>query len=119
MSYEELLIYTIGIFAIIVNSVLITYVYYKLKSRKMDLIEKGLWRSEYEGERVEAILMGGFVLIAMGTAVLLGGFLSEKVEVYFKAIGGLTPLLVGVALTVHYFFCKHSTKKTPEEDKGK
>jgi len=92
----------LGVLTLVFLAVLIAYVYYKLRSRRLDIIEKGLWRSEYERGILEPTVFAGLFLIAIGIAILAGVFFAEEIEMYIKTTAGLLPLFVGVALLLYY-----------------
>lgn len=110
MTCQELIIPLLSAITIVALATLISYVYYKLKSRKMYLIEKGLWKSEYEKGIHEPTTFGGLLLIAIGMAIVVGVFSTEKNEMCIKTIAGLLPLFVGFALVMYYYFFEKSNR---------
>jgi len=95
---------------IIVIAILVTFVYYKLKLKRLSLIEKGLWKSEYEEKQLESIVVAGAILMAIGVAVLLC-FMIEDTKLFLKALIGLVPLLIGIALVVCFLMHRHMASR--------
>lgn len=79
---------------------LVTYAYYKLRTKKMDLIQRGLWKAEYERVVPETALLWGMFLVALGSAILVGLFVSQGFCLYMKVIAGTIPLFVGISLVI-------------------
>ena len=105
MAYQEFVIFVLGTIVVII-AFLIAYVYYKLKSRRMDLIEKGLWKREYEGENADTVLLWGLIAVAIGAAILLGWIISDETDVCLRMITGMIPFFVGVSLLVYFCLSK-------------
>lgn len=76
--------------------ILAIYFGHKQDMKRMDLIEKGLWKPEYETR--EALFVG-FVLTGLGVAILIGS-LWITLEPDLR-LGGLMALFVGMALILY------------------
>jgi len=109
MAYHEFGILVLGTIVVII-AFLIAYVYYKLKSRRMDLIGKGLWKREYEGENADTVLLCGLVLVAFGAAILLGWIISDETDICLRMITGTIPFFVGLSLLVYFCLSKRLFK---------
>lgn len=86
--------------------VLIIYGRYELKSRRMDLIEKGLWKPEYEDKNENIVFLEGLILMAIGASILTGWKISKDINMYLRMIIGLIPLSVGLSLLTYFFLSK-------------
>jgi len=83
---------------------------HKEKMRKMDLIEKGLWKPEYEPKaKPEGALLAGLILAGIGVAILAGSFWVIWEVGQWLRLGGLIFLLIGIALTIYYYVLKRKT----------
>ena len=87
-----------------------TYTEHKEKIRKMDLIEKGLWKPEYEPKaKLEGALLAGLILAGIGAAILAGSFWVIWEVGQWLRLGGLITLLIGIALITYYAIIKRTT----------
>ena len=116
MTYQEFTILILGTIVTVIIVFLIAYVYYKLKSRRMDLIEKGLWKPEYEDKEVQTALLVGLIAVAIGGAILLGWNISEETDICLRVITGMIPLSVGLSLLV--YFCLSKSLSKPKKSEG-
>ncbi|KPV62635.1 MAG: hypothetical protein AOA66_1265 [Candidatus Bathyarchaeota archaeon BA2] len=80
---------------------------HKEKMKRLELIEKGLWKPEYDMKVpvAEKVLGGGFVLAAIGSAVLVGLQITELAKTVYL-IGGLILLFLGIALIAYGIILK-------------
>ncbi|MGQ9469116.1 MAG: DUF6249 domain-containing protein, partial [Nitrososphaerales archaeon] len=87
-----------------------TYTEHKEKMRKMDLIEKGLWKPEYEPKvKPEGALLAGLIIAGIGVAILAGSFWVIWDIGQWLRLGGLIILLIGIALITYYATIKRTT----------
>jgi hypothetical protein len=94
----------------------VIFVTYKLKARKLDLIERGVWRAEYETRGPEIPIVG-IILSAFGVAIVAGVFCSSELDINLRAIAGFSPLFVGVSLLL-YHFAQNLTQKEETKNEG-
>ncbi len=105
MGIEELVaIATLGsILAATIIILYLLYSYYRIKSRKMELIDKGIWKTEYEQTQQKSTLLSGSIFMAIGISVLMGASWPGQINVKIEVSAGVALLLVGVTLVVNHF----------------
>jgi|GEM_PF-3887370 drug/metabolite transporter (DMT)-like permease len=82
----------------------------KVKIKKMDLIEKGLWKTEYEPKaKPEGALLVGLILAGIGMAILACSFWVILEVGQWLRLGGLIFFLIGIALIIYYAIIKRTT----------
>jgi len=101
--FDEILFWISGNITILVIVILVTLAYYKLKLKRLNLIEKGLWKSEYETKQPESMIIVAAVLVAIGSAVLLTDYTLGETKLCTRALATLNGsifLFVGIALAI-------------------
>jgi heme/copper-type cytochrome/quinol oxidase subunit 3 len=79
------------------------YLDHKKDMRKMDLIEKRLWKPEYEMlELKEVALLIGLIIAAVGFAILLGSLFIVWENVGWLRLGGFITLCIGIAFIIFH-----------------
>jgi len=117
---NETLALVSGVVAITLIVLSVVVVYYKLGLKRLNLIERGLWKPQHERSICETVVIQGAVLIAIGAAFLLAtvlpGYLRiEEVGTSFLiAVIGLVPLGAGIALVV----CSLILRRRPERNRS-
>jgi len=77
----------------------VTYLEHK---KKLDLIDRGLWKPEEKQERPEHKLITGLFFFLLGVALLIGSYVVEPDLVSGLRISGLLTTAAGVALLIAY-----------------
>jgi len=81
----------------------VTYLEHK---KKLDLIDRGLWKPEEKQERPEHKLITGLFFFLLGVALLIGSYVVEPDLVSGLRISGLLTTAAGVALLIAYVIGK-------------
>jgi hypothetical protein len=77
---------------------LLIYSDYKIKSLRMELISKGVWKKEFDHVQTKDTLIAGSILVTIGVSVLIGTFwpglqvwvgLAMSVGIALVAVGSL------------------------------
>ena len=88
------------IIAAIACYVFVTYLEHK---KKLDLIDRGLWKPEEKQERPEHKLITGVLFFLLGVALLMGSYLNMEPDlVSGLRISGLLTIAAGMALLIAY-----------------
>jgi len=101
MAYQDIFIMIFGTILMFYIS-LVTYVQYKLKSKRMNLIEKGLWKPEYEDKNKNIILLTGITLASIGVAILIGWHISTDINICLMMMTGIIPLSMGLSILIYF-----------------
>ncbi|HIE31273.1 MAG TPA: hypothetical protein EYP67_02680 [Methanosarcinales archaeon] len=80
------------------------FVAYLEHRKKLDLIDRGLWKPEEKQERPEKKLITGLLFFLLGLALLMGSYLPdiEPDLVSGLKISGLLTIAAGMALLIAY-----------------
>ncbi|MCK4458961.1 MAG: hypothetical protein KAU52_04465 [Methanosarcinales archaeon] len=82
----------------------VTYLEHK---KKIDLIDRGLWKPEEKQEKPEHKLITGVLFFLLGVALLMGSCLGMEPDlVGGLRISGLLTTAAGMALLIAYAICK-------------
>ena len=81
----------------------VTYLEHK---KKLDLIDRGLWKPEEKQERPEHKLITGLFFFLLGVALLIGSYVVEPDLASGLRISGLLTTAAGVALLIAYVIGK-------------
>ena len=88
------------IIASIACYVFVTYLEHK---KKLDLIDRGLWKPEEKQEKPEHKLITGVLFFLLGVALLIGSYLSMEPDlVSGLRISGLLTTAAGMSLLIAY-----------------
>ena len=88
------------IIAAVACYVLVTYLEHK---KKLDLIDRGLWKPEEKQERPEHKLITGVLFFLLGVALLMGSYLNMAPDlVGGLRLSGLLTTAAGMALLIAY-----------------
>jgi quinol-cytochrome oxidoreductase complex cytochrome b subunit len=84
------------------------FVAYLEHKKKLDLIDRGLWKPEEKQEKPEHKLITGLFFFLLGVALLIGSCLPgvEPDLVGGLRISGLLTTAAGMALLIAYAICK-------------
>ena len=77
----------------------VTYLEHK---KKLDLIDRGLWKPEEKQEKPEHKLITGLFFFLLGAALLIGSYFVEPDLVSGLRISGLLTTAAGIALMIAY-----------------
>jgi len=91
------------IIAAIACYALVTYLEHK---KKLDLIDRGLWKPEEKQEKPEHKLITGLFFFILGVALLIGSYFVEPDLVDGLRISGLVTTAAGIALMIAYVIGK-------------
>jgi hypothetical protein len=91
------------IIAAMVCYVLLTYLEHK---KKIDLIDRGLWKPEAKQEKPEHKLITGLFFFLLGIALLIKSYSVEPDLVDVLQISGLLTTVAGIALMIAYVIGK-------------
>jgi Na+/H+ antiporter NhaD/arsenite permease-like protein len=105
MNYDTEIIPLAVICSVTVIILVIIYVVYKIESKNLNLIERGLLRHE-TNRRKKLVLLNAFILTSTGAAILVGSFISDDPIICSKITAGLIPLFIGVTLFLYYCMAK-------------
>ncbi len=78
------------------------FVAYLEHKKKLDLIDRGLWKPEVKQERPEHKLITGLFFFLLGAALLFGSCFTEPDLVSGLRISGLLTTAAGISLVVAY-----------------
>jgi len=81
----------------------VTYLEHK---KKLDLIDRGLWKPEEKQERPEHKLITGLFFFLLGVALLIGSYVVEPDLASGLRISGLLTTAAGAALLIAYVIGK-------------
>ena len=82
------------------------FVAYLEHKKKLDLIDRGLWKPEEKQEKPEHKLITGLFFFLLGVALLFGSYFAEPGMVGGLRISGLLTIAAGIALVVAYIIGK-------------
>jgi hypothetical protein len=93
---------------LIIIAAMVCYVFlvYLEHKKKIDLIDRGLWKPEEKQEKPEHKLITGLFFFLLGVALLIGSYFVEPDLVSGLRISGLLTTAAGVALMIAYFIGK-------------
>ena len=78
------------------------FVAYLEHKKKLELIDRGLWKPEEKQERPEHKLITGLLFFLLGLALLIGSYFVEPGLVSGLRISGLLTITAGIALMIAY-----------------
>lgn len=78
------------------------FVAYLEHKKKLDLIDRGLWKPEAKQEKPEHKLITGLFFFLLGVALLIGSYFVEQDLVSGLRISGLLTTAAGMALLIAY-----------------
>ena len=81
----------------------VTYLEHK---KKLDLIDRGLWKPDEKQEKPEHKLITGLFFFLLGVALLIGSYFVEPDLVDGLRISGLLTTAAGIALMIAYVIGK-------------
>jgi hypothetical protein len=84
------------------------FVAYLEHKKKLDLIDRGLWKPEEKQEKPEHKLITGLFFFLLGVALLIGSYFVEPDLVGGLRISGLLTTAAGIALMIAYVIGKRS-----------
>ena len=89
---------------LIIIAAMVCYVFlvYLEHKKKIDLIDRGLWKPEEKQEKPEHKLITGLFFFLLGVALLIGSYFVEPDLVSGLRISGLLTTAAGVALMIAY-----------------
>jgi len=79
----------------------VIYIYYKLESKRLALMERGILKPKTSAN-AQSTLLAGSLLVAVGAALLVAYFVFSDFYLRLNVILGLLPLSSGVALLAFY-----------------
>jgi len=79
-----------------------TFLTYLEHKKKIDLIDRGLWKPEEKQEKPEHKLITGLLFFLLGLALLIGSYFVEPGLVSGLRISGLLTITAGIALMIAY-----------------
>ena len=82
------------------------FVSYLEHKKKLDLIDRGLWKPEEKQEKPEHKLITGLFFFLLGAALLFGSYFTEPGMVSGLRISGLLTTAAGIALVIAYIIGK-------------
>ena len=82
------------------------FVAYLEHKKKLDLIDRGLWKPEEKQEKPEHKLITGLFFFLLGAALLIGSYFVEQDLVSGLRISGLLTTAAGIALVIAYVIGK-------------
>ncbi len=82
------------------------FVAYLEHKKKLDLIDRGLWKPEEKQEKPEHKLITGLFFLLLGAALLFGSYFTEPDLVSGLRISGLLTTAAGIALVIAYVIGK-------------
>lgn len=89
--------------AAMISYILLTYLEHK---KKIDMIDRGLWKPEEREEKPENRLVSGIFFLLLGVALLIGSYSAEPDLVSGLRISGMLTIAAGIALLVAYIVGK-------------
>ncbi len=91
---------------IIAAIVCYAFVAYLEHKKKLDLVDRGLWKPEKKQEKPEHKLITGLFFFILGVALLIGSYFVEPDLASGLRISGLLTTAAGIALMVTYAVVK-------------
>ena len=91
--------------AAMISYILLTYLEHK---KKIDMIDRGLWKPEEREEKPEHRLVSGIFFLLLGVALLIGSYSAEPDLVGGLKISGMLTIAAGITLMVAYIVGKKS-----------
>ena len=91
--------------AAMISYILLTYLEHK---KKMDMIDRGLWKPEEREKKPEHMLVSGIFFLLLGVALLIGSYSVEPDLVSGLRISGMLTMAAGIALVVACIVSKRS-----------
>ncbi len=91
--------------AAMIGYILLAYLEHK---KKIDMIDRGLWKPEERKENPEHRLVSGIFFILLGVALLIGSYSVEPDLMGGLRISGMLTIAAGIALVVAYLVGKRS-----------
>ena len=87
---------------------MVCYVFlaYLEHKKKIDLIDRGLWKPEEKQEKPEHKLLTGLFFSLLGAALLFGSYFTEPGMVSGLRISGLLTTAAGISLVIAYIIGK-------------
>jgi len=82
------------------------FVSYLEHKKKLDLIDRGLWKPDEKQEKPEHKLITGLFFFLLGVALLIGSYFVEPDLVDGLRISGLLTTAAGIALMIAYVIGK-------------
>jgi|GEM_PF-4895447 hypothetical protein len=80
------------------------YLDYRVKSKRLTLIGRGIWKIEYDQTRQKNAVLAGSALIAMGISILVGTFSPGGVWSRIELSVGLALIMVGGMFVANHLF---------------
>ncbi len=81
----------------------VTYLEHK---KKLDLIDRGLWKPEEKQEKPEHKLITGVFFFLLGVALLISSYFVEPDLMSGLRVSGLLTIAAGIALAIAYIIGK-------------
>lgn len=91
--------------AAMISYILLAYLEHK---KKIDMIDRGLWKPEERKEKPEHRLVSGILFLLLGMALLICSYSAEPDLVGGLRISGTLTIAAGMALVVAYIISKRS-----------
>ena len=91
--------------AAMISYILLTYLEHK---KKIDMIDRGLWKPEEREEKPERRLVSGIFFLLLGVALLIGSYSVEPDLAGGLKISGMLTIAAGITLMVAYIVGKRS-----------
>ncbi len=91
--------------AAMIGYILLAYLEHK---KKIDMIDRGLWKPEERGEKPEHRLVSGIFFLLLGAALLMGSYSVEPDLMSGLKISGMLTIAAGMTLLVAYIVGKRS-----------
>ena len=91
--------------AAMISYILLAYLEHK---KKIDMIDRGLWKPEERKEKPEHRLVSGILFLLLGMALLICSYSAEPDLVSGLRISGTLTIAAGIALVVAYIIDKRS-----------
>ena len=85
------------------------FVAYLEHKKKIDMIDRGLWKPEQKKEKPENKLITGFFFLLLGAALLIGSSFVEQDLTDGLLISGLMTVVAGITLTIAYFISRRNS----------
>jgi NhaP-type Na+/H+ or K+/H+ antiporter len=85
------------------------FVAYLEHKKKIDLIDRGLWKPEQKKEKPENKLITGFFFLLLGAALLIGSSFVEQDLTDGLLISGLMTVVAGITLMLAYFISRRNS----------
>ena len=91
--------------AAMIGYILLAYLEHK---KKIDMIDRGLWKPEEREKKPEHRLVSGIFFLLLGVALLICSYSAEPDLVGGLRISGMLTIAAGIALLVAYIVGKRS-----------